>query len=283
MLAAMSEPKARASRTCVGCGQGSAREDVRRADARLPEQAADRVLVRLVLGERVEGRVEIAVDTGDGQFGRGVYVHGVPRCVSGAVRGLPRAAKGSVTLDGKPITELSLRAAISAAYERRIASLLLTAKRAKKLEVGSDAVTAVCRADKSSAGKGALVFFATDAAQAADLSEVRRAVRESRGFPWATKARLGDVLGRRDVGVVAITDTRIAAAAKESFLVAAALASPSAPAASILDSGAARVRVADSARGMRSPDRGSNPESSGQDDSGVRGARDSGGNPGAVE
>lgn len=278
MLGAMSETKARASRTCVGCGQGSAREDVRRADARLPAEAAEKVLVRLVLGERVEGRVEIAVDTGDGQFGRGVYVHGVPRCVSGAVRGLPRAAKGSVTLEGKPITELSLRAAIAAAYERRIASLVLTAKRAKKLEVGSDAVTAVCRADKA-----ALVFFATDAAQAADLSEVRRAVREARAFPWTTKAALGDVLGRRDVGVLAITDTRIAGAAKESFLVAAALASPSAPAASILDSGAARVRVADSARGMRSPDRDSDPDSSGSTASGVRGARDTGGNPGAVE
>jgi hypothetical protein len=278
MLAAMSEPKPRASRTCVGCGQGSAREDVRRADARLPEEAAERVLVRLVLGERVEGRVEIAVDTGDGQFGRGVYVHGVPRCVSGAMRGLPRAAKGSVTLDGKPITELSLRAAISAAYERRISSLLLTAKRAKKLEVGSDAVTAVCRADK-----GALVFFATDAAQAADLSEVRRAVREARAFPWMTKAALGDVLGRRDVGVLAITDSRIAAAAKESFLVAAALAAPSAPAASILDPGTARLRVADSARGTRSPDRGSDPDASGSEAPAVRGARDTGGNPGAVE
>ncbi len=199
------------TRTCVGCGQ----------------PVSQGALVRLVLGPGGA----IAVDSGGGTFGRGAYVHGVPACVARAVRGLPRAAKSSVSLDGAPVTESSLREAIATAYDRRFASLLATARRAKKVECGSDAVTAVCRA-----GRASLVVVATDAAQAADLTEVRRARQEGRVLPWGTKLALAAAISgqtdaaadvetsatdaARRLGVVAVTDTRIAHALKDAWLVA---------------------------------------------------------------
>jgi hypothetical protein len=146
-------------------------------------------------------------------------------------------------------------------------------------------VTAACRA-----GKGDLILFATDAAQAGDLTEVRRALRDGRALPWATKERLGDVLSRRDVGVVAVTDTRFAGALKESWLVAAALAAPpsyappsSAAATSILASGAARLRDAE-----RAPMSGSRPDGRDALDRNSlgkrgRGPRDEGSSSGGVE
>jgi predicted RNA-binding protein YlxR (DUF448 family) len=256
------------SRTCVGCGKATPQSEVRRADARLPREAAATVLVRLVIGPARA----IAVDAGDSRFGRGVYVHATPSCVAAAVRGLARAAKGKVDLDGAPATEASLRVAISTAYDRRVAGLLAAAKRAKKLECGSDAVTAVCRA-----GRGALVVIATDAAQAADLTEVRRALREGWAIPWGTKVSLAgavlegtlspnDTSEGRTFGVVAVTDDRIARAVKEAWLVAAALASiPT----SIPTEGAATLLPADGARSSQSSVRGS--------------PRDPGGSSGAVE
>ncbi|MCC6558948.1 MAG: YlxR family protein [Polyangiaceae bacterium] len=69
-------------RTCVGCGE--------RADADAPGLP----LVRLILGP---GGI-VAVDPGDGGFGRGAHVHPRPDCLARAVqRGLPRAAKGRVS------------------------------------------------------------------------------------------------------------------------------------------------------------------------------------------
>lgn len=260
------------SRTCVGCGRATPQSEVRRADARLSREGACTVLVRLVIGpDRA-----IAVDAGDSRFGRGVYVHATPTCVAAAVRGLARAAKGKVELDGGPATEASLRVAISSAYDRRVAGLLAAAKRAKKLECGADAVTTAGRA-----GRGALVVVATDAAQAADLTEVRRAIREERAIPWGTKvslataviegatpagANVSDKSEGRTFGVVAVTDDRMARAVKEAWLVAAALASiPT----SIPAEGAATLPPADGARSSQSSVRGS--------------PRDPGGSSGAVE
>lgn len=268
-------------RTCVGCGKSAPRSEARRASARLQraeEQASagGAALVRIVIGpDRA-----IAVDAGDSRFGRGAYVHATPACVAAAVRGLARAARGNVTLDGLPVTGPSLRAAISASYDRRVAGLLAAAKRARKLECGADAAQAACRA-----GQGALVVLATDAAQAADLTEARRATKEGRAIPWGTKVALADAVagafglstdGRpeaRGFGVVAVTDERMARAIKEAWLVAAALAVGDPTKGPILPSipaeGAARLPRADGAGGSQSSDRGS--------------PRNPGGSSGAVE
>ena len=82
------------------------------------------------------------------------------------------------------------------AMDRRIEGLLAAAVRSRRLARGADAVTGACRR-----GEAALVVVACDAAAAAELTEVRRAVAEGRAVAWGTKQRLGaivpgDVRGR---------------------------------------------------------------------------------------
>jgi ribosomal protein L7Ae-like RNA K-turn-binding protein len=232
------------TRTCVGCGVAVASSSVRRADGRTSrgaEAPEARPVVRLLLGPGGA----IAVDTGarrsTAHFGRGAYVHAETRCLTGAVqRGLPRAAKSAVMLDGAPITVPALAAEIARAYERRARSLLATAKRARKLECGSAAVAAAIQ-DRSAS----LVVVATDAAAAADLSEVRRSIAEGRAVAWGTKRELADSVGggwAEGLGVVAVTDSRLSAALLESRRVVESLGSIEAQDASILAGGAANLR-----------------------------------------
>jgi hypothetical protein len=114
------------------------------------------------------------------------------------------------------------------AFEARFDALLATGKRSRKLEAGSDAVSGAC-----AKGRGFLVIVATDAAQAAELTEVRRAVREGRALAWGDKASLARAVQRAPrtnasgelvgVGVAAVTDARLARALRESLLVVESL------------------------------------------------------------
>ncbi|MGK4003100.1 DUF448 domain-containing protein [Sorangium sp. So ce1036] len=207
-------------RTCVGCGE---RVDV--ADAR-----GARPLVRLILGPSGV----IAVDPGDGGFGRGAHVHPRRECLSAAVaRGLARAAKGRVHtilggagLDGAapsaegagegtpegaaPLTVVSLARAIREATDRRIQGLVGAAVRAQSAAIGADAVAGAC-----ARGEASLVLVACDAAAGADLPEVRRAIAEGRAVAWGSKQVLGALAGgprERGVAVMAISSASIAAA-----------------------------------------------------------------------
>ena len=234
-------------RTCVGCGE---RVTLQRS------RAAALTLVRLVLGPGGE----VAVDAGSGGFGRGVHVHPRPECVErAALRGIARAAKAKVTLvwqnepsastmanagpsDGQPVRQTgeglsgtsgqlvplepaSLAKAILEALERRAHGLLLAAARAHKVALGSDAVTgAVERGDAQ------LVVVATDAAAAAELSAVRRAVAAGRAVAWGTKQVLAASCSAaasskriEGLGVVAIGDDRLAMAFRAAVHAAAAL------------------------------------------------------------
>jgi ribosomal protein L7Ae-like RNA K-turn-binding protein len=169
--------------------------------------------VRLVLGPKGE----IAVDPGDGGFGRGAHVHASEPCLRGAVtRGLPRATRRSgltvsVGADGSeaaPLSLAALGAAIAAAMDQRVGGLLASATRTHEITIGSDATVEACRR-----GRAALVLVACDAASSADLTEVRRAVAEGRAIAYGTKDRLGELLQRTaPVGVTAITSERIAGA-----------------------------------------------------------------------
>lgn len=227
-------PEGGHARTCVGCGSAVSTSVVRRADGRTrrgSSEAEKRPLVRLLLGppvdasaEQGKARREIAVDTGarspsgggvSRAWGRGVYVHAEPRCIAGAAtRGLPRAAKSAVAIQGAPLTAELLANEIARAFERRAESLFLAAKRARKVEAGSIAATTAVKR-----GDAALVVVATDAAAAADLTEVRLAVSEGRAIAWGTKREIAARLGgthTEGVGVVAVTDDRLAAALLES-------------------------------------------------------------------
>lgn len=201
-------------RTCVGCGE---RVDVGSARGARP-------LVRLILGPSGV----IAVDPGDGGFGRGAHVHPRRECLSAAVsRGLARAAKGRVhtilgaapvaegageaTAEGAaPLTVASLARAIREANDRRIQGLVSAAVRAQSAAIGAEAVAAAC-----ARGEAALVLVACDAAAGAELPEVRRAIAEGRAVAWGSKQALGALAGgprERGVAVMAISSASIAAA-----------------------------------------------------------------------
>jgi predicted RNA-binding protein YlxR (DUF448 family) len=202
------EPRGR-ERTCVGCGEHGEPGD----------------MVRLVLGPSGE----IAVDAAGGGFGRGAHVHARGSCLRQAVtRGLLRATKGQassvhvavkeggdlVASEAVPLTAGALAQAIEAAMARRIAGLLGTAVRTRKLSLGADAVTGAWHR-----GEAALVIVATDAAAGADLGAVREAVSAGAAVSWGTKVSLAAALLRparaEGVAVVAITDTRIADAVRD--------------------------------------------------------------------
>jgi predicted RNA-binding protein YlxR (DUF448 family) len=207
-------------RTCVGCGE---RVEIPRG--------APSPLVRLVLGPGGE----VAVDAANGGFGRGAHVHPRPGCLDKAVqRGLARAAKAKVSLlrveepaetDGAgegargglvPLDPASLSQAIVRAFDRRIQGLVVAAARAHRIAPGSDAVKG---ADERGEAHAVLV-----------------AVAEGRAVAWGTKqiiaqlcSAAGSAKRSEGLGVVAITDTRIAGALQEAVRMAAAVTTLAAP------------------------------------------------------
>jgi len=190
-------PRARA-RTCAGCAR-----------------AVDRAeLVRLVLGD--DG--EIAVDAHQGSFGRGVHVHPRPDCLARAASGgLARAAKRQVRIAGAPVSVGSLASAIEDATAHRLTGLLASAVRSRSLALGADAVTAACER-----GEAKLVVVARDAAAAAELTQVRRAVAEGRAVAWGTKAGLGAACraGRSEgIAVLALSSSTLASAFQQAVQV----------------------------------------------------------------
>ncbi len=200
----------RNARTCIGCS----------------ERAEPHELVRLVLGP--DG--EVAVDAAGGGFGRGAHVHARTACLTQAAsRGLLRATKGQaervalmfreegaiVTSEGAALSAQALGLAIEEAMARRIAGLLGTAVRTRTIRVGSDAASGAWFS-----GDAALMVVAIDAAAARDLGAVREAVSKGSAVAWGTKQTLAGALARskstaEGVGVLALTDTRIAEAVRD--------------------------------------------------------------------
>ena len=98
-------------------------------------------------------------------------------------------------------------------------------RRPNQVALGADAVTEAVLRDQA-----LLVVVATDAAAAAELSAVRRAVAEGRCVAWGTKQVLAASCSSaasskrvEGLGVVAIFDDRIAAAFRAAVHAAAAL------------------------------------------------------------
>ncbi|EYF02255.1 Hypothetical protein CAP_7327 [Chondromyces apiculatus DSM 436] len=191
--------------------------------------------MRLILGP--DGIV--AVDPGNGGFGRGAHVHPHPDCLAKAVqRGLSRAARGRVhaihldhaTDAGEtrgesapertapeqgaqpqpvPLTAASLARAIRQAMDRRIRGLIQAAVRSRAAAIGADAAA-------EALDRGAhLALVACDAAAGAELSQVQTAVAAGRAAAWGTKMDLGKLAGGRreqGVAVMAISSSRLASA-----------------------------------------------------------------------
>jgi len=171
-------------RTCAGCQKRVSADE----------------LVRVVLDPSSQ---EIAVDLSGSAFGRGSHVHGNTDCLAKALKGgFARAFKTKIVADAK-----SIGAQIVSAADRRIEGLLQGARRAKQIAVGADVVVENLRAEKVE-----LVVVARDAAAAAKLSEVERAVAKGKAIAFSDKKRLGALFARDEVAVCAVLHAGVAAA-----------------------------------------------------------------------
>ncbi len=134
--------------------------------------------------------------------GRGVSVHPTRACIAKALKqgGFARAIKG------RPGVELdALCAMIVTQYDRRLEGLTSSAARQGRLAAGTDLARRAL-AD----GSARLLWIAEDAA---GRREELAAQASRDGVPVVVrwdKAKLGALVGRAEVGVVAILDDRIA-------------------------------------------------------------------------
>jgi uncharacterized protein len=176
------------TRTCVGCGK---REAATRASG----------LVRIVARE-----AGLEVDLSGRAAGRGAYVHARPMCLAQASRGLSKGlgiALGS-TERGPIAAELASR--LTDACHRRIAALLLTARRIRAVRPSRPAVSGTDDARLES-----LTIVAVDAGSAASSPDVQRAVAGGRAFAWGTQADLGVLLGTTATASCAVEHPSLAA------------------------------------------------------------------------
>jgi ribosomal protein L7Ae-like RNA K-turn-binding protein len=98
------------------------------------------------------------------------------------------------------------------AAEKRVRDVLGAARRQRRIEVGSDAVEEALERNEAY-----VVVVACDARAAAETTGVRRAVASGRACAWGNKERLGRICGRSEVGVLAVTEERLATALFEAI------------------------------------------------------------------
>jgi ribosomal protein L7Ae-like RNA K-turn-binding protein len=229
-------------RTCVGCG----------AEVSLDSEP----MLRFV-GRRGPEGVELGIDPkslggggpGDGARGpgRGAHVHATSACLGAAARaGLARAFRGRV--EGAAVLPLAVHT-----IERRIEGLLATAARTRSLAVGADAALAAL-----AKGEADLVLVAEDAGRVALSMEIGGAVASGRAIVCSTKAELGHAArgaSPEGVALVAITDTRLAAALRTAWVALGSVRAtiPGGPVPSGRGAGRARSSGDDASAGPPAP------------------------------
>ncbi|HJL20380.1 MAG TPA: DUF448 domain-containing protein [Sandaracinaceae bacterium LLY-WYZ-13_1] len=185
MLAAAHEKKARhaPTRTCVGCREEDGRDD----------------LLRFVVRDEAP---RLVPDVRRRLPGRGVSVHPTRACMERAVAkgGFARALRGKVDATAAELCEMA-----RLQYERRLEGLVAAALRNGSVAVGTDAV----RAALSDARVRLLVVAADAAGRREELSAHAERLGH-RCVVFGTKAKLGGLFGRAEVGVLAILDEGIA-------------------------------------------------------------------------
>jgi predicted RNA-binding protein YlxR (DUF448 family) len=185
---AKTAPK-RNERTCAGCSKHASAEE----------------LVRVV---HDPSSGEIAVDLASSGFGRGAHVHASPDCIAKALKGgFARVFKAQVVA-----TADVLGAEIVQAADRRIEGLLTGARRAGQLAVGSDVVVEAVRD-----GRADLIMVARDAAAATKLPEVQSAIASGKAIALSDKKRLGSLMARDEVAVIAILHSGVAVAVAHTY------------------------------------------------------------------
>lgn len=183
---AVSGSKRIPERLCVGCGEHDAIGN----------------LVRVVKGP---GGL-VAVDVAGKSFGRGAHVHARRLCLAAAVKkGFAKAFKCRVVLEDGGIEQM-----VSAAVERRLRGLLLSAARSGNLTLGLTAVTGAYER-----GEVELLWVAADAGHAAKQAVVQKAQADGRLVTWGLRDALGAVLGRPEVAILGVREPLIARAIVE--------------------------------------------------------------------
>jgi hypothetical protein len=169
-------------RTCVGCRERDDRD----------------ALVRFVLGP--DGR--LVADATRRLPGRGVSAHPRRSCIEAATRrgGFARAFGAPVEADADV-----LAGQLVAQLERRIDGLLVAAKRAGHLALGTEAVRGEMRGD----GRLLLVVAADAAGRREEIERAAERLGDD-CIVYGDKSSLGRLFGRDEVGVLAIDDRGIA-------------------------------------------------------------------------
>jgi ribosomal protein L7Ae-like RNA K-turn-binding protein len=158
-------------------------------------------MVRLVL----DGSA-VVVDLVSRALGRGAHVHARTECIAKACKGgLARSMKTSVRADAQEIS-----GQLAGACDRRIAGLLLAARRTRALAVGVDATL-----EALAKGDAALVVVASDAASVTRDSRVARAIASGDAVAWKTKSELGALLGGEEIASCAVRHDGIASELKK--------------------------------------------------------------------
>ena len=175
------------ARTCVGCRQHDTRD----------------ALLRLVAMPAPRGEAIVLVpDVRKREAGRGVSVHARYRCLEGAVASgaFKRAFRTPITISAR---ELARNARDG--YERRAEGLLMAARRANKLTLGTEATR-----DAIVERRARLLLIAHDAEGSREDLE-RAAARLGRAcLVWNTKHGLGRLFSRPTLSILAVLDTGIA-------------------------------------------------------------------------
>ncbi len=172
-----------AVRTCVGCRTATDRDS----------------LVRLVDGP--DGA--IAVDPRGAAGGRGAWVHPTRSCIESAAK--RHAAERSLKVPVRPVDAAALIAQARESFARRAMGLLSTTWRTRKVALGADAVDA-----SVAEGRAALVVVARDAG---DSTRSRAELLASRGVllrAFGTRVVLGEVFGRGEIAIAAVSEPRVA-------------------------------------------------------------------------
>jgi predicted RNA-binding protein YlxR (DUF448 family) len=196
----------RPTRTCVGCGLRDSADALLRIVCTLErsERADGHEVCTLERSERADGHEvatpdELAFDLAGGTFGRGAHLHPRPACIEKAPKGLARGLRGAVKADAAFIGRRLVEAC-----DRRMAGLVLAARRSGALVIGADAALGAL-------AKGApLAVVAVDAGSVAETAEVQRCAAEGRAIAWRTRSGLGGLLGERSVAICAVRHAGIA-------------------------------------------------------------------------
>ncbi|HKU39190.1 MAG TPA: DUF448 domain-containing protein [Polyangiales bacterium] len=173
------------TRSCVGCRETDARG----------------ALLRLVASPD-GAQLGLVPDVRKRQPGRGVSVHPRYRCLQSAIASgaFKRAFKAPIQASARELAD-----AARSQYERRAQGLLLAARRAHKLALGTEAVR-----DAIAARRAKLLVVASDAEGHREELEHAAARLGRACLVWNTKQGLGHLFSRATLSILAVLDTGIA-------------------------------------------------------------------------